>query len=81
MYAQFSMSDFSISMTFSSIAGEITRTSSGTMLRLIRSGESLDFSALASLAALRSVQADETMIGSLRDALRGSGLEPELVEG
>ena len=52
-----------------------------TTLRLIRSGESLDFSALASLAALRSVQADETMIGSLRDALRGSGLEPELVEG
>ena len=52
-----------------------------TTLRLIRSGESLDFSALASLAALRSVQADETMIDSLRDALRGSGLEPELVEG
>ena len=52
-----------------------------TTLRLIRSGESLDFSALASLAALRSVQADETMIGSLRDALRGSGLEPDLVEG
>ena len=43
-------------------------------LTLIRSGDRLDWSALAKIASLRLVTADETMEPVLREALTGSGL-------
>ena len=47
-------------------------------LTLIRSGEKLDWSALANLPSLRLVTADESMAEVLREALKGSGNLAEL---
>ena len=47
-------------------------------LTLLRTGEKLDWSALAGLSSLRRVEADETMEAVLRDALRDSANLAEL---
>ena len=51
-----------------------------TTLRLIRTGEKLDWSALAGLPALRTVTADETMKTALAPVLADSGAELILLE-
>ena len=48
-------------------------------LTLIRSGEKLDWSALAGLSSLRAVTADETVAPVLREALADSGNLTELI--
>jgi len=48
-------------------------------LTLIRSGEKLDWSALAGLSSLRTVTADKTMEPVLREALANTGNLTELV--
>lgn len=51
-----------------------------TTLRLIHSGETLDYSALAGIKALRLVQADESMRAVLQQALEGSEVKLEIIE-
>lgn len=51
-----------------------------TTLRLIRSGENLDWSGLTRMQALKSVFADESMIEVLQSALEGSGVRVEPAE-
>ena len=48
-------------------------------LTLIRSGEKLDWSALAELSSLRTVTADKTMEAVLREALANTGNLTELI--
>lgn len=50
-----------------------------TTLRLARTGENLDWSALADLPALKTVTIDESMEGVIRDALNGSSVSLLLV--
>ena len=51
-----------------------------TTLRLIRTGEKLDWSALAGLPALRTVTADETMEAALAPVLADSGAKLIILE-